>query len=444
MEQLICKMCGGNELQKDDGVYVCQHCGCNYTIDTNEIVKYTNNSNADINIKDQIEKIKNNWIDIPFCNGETDNKIYAQITRIGHLEKDYYSNIQMKDVFTDGPGDYGCGYEMEIYNISGEKIKYFTVLSIAYNAVKDEIGTHVARFTGPVAPGEYRVLGTDRIWKNLLVSSAKIDSMMIEFFDGKKIVYSLVDIEQEPDNLDIIRFTRTDKIPHCQKNTPNKIYIAIDGVYHTEIDIDSVQLKDKYVKGRGNRDYGVIIEVMYLAGKSIKSITIFLQPMNSVNDKIGECVVITTGGPIDNGMRVERYFEIFKKKKPPVSGVKIEGFIVNFMDGTSEFYKESDISAKELANNSDASGGCYVATAVYGSYDCPQVWTLRRYRDYTLAETWYGRAFINTYYAISPTLVKWFGHTEWFKKMWKGKLDRMVANLNAEGVEDTPYEDRNW
>ena len=91
-----------------------------------------------------------------------------------------------------------------------------------------------------------------------------------------------------------------------------------------------------------------------------------------------------------------------------------------------------------------ASGGCYVATAVYGSYDCSQVWTLRRFRDYTLAETWYGRAFIRTYYAISPTLVKWFGHTEWFKKMWKGKLDRMVANLNAEGVEDTPYEDRNW
>ena len=91
-----------------------------------------------------------------------------------------------------------------------------------------------------------------------------------------------------------------------------------------------------------------------------------------------------------------------------------------------------------------SNGGCYVATAVYGSYDCPQVWTLRRYRDYTLAETWYGRAFVRAYYAISPTLVKWFGHTEWFKKMWKGKLDRMVANLNAEGVEDTPYVDQEW
>lgn len=88
--------------------------------------------------------------------------------------------------------------------------------------------------------------------------------------------------------------------------------------------------------------------------------------------------------------------------------------------------------------------GCYIATAVYGSYDCPEVWTLRRFRDYTLAETWYGRAFIRTYYTISPTLVKWFGDTEWFKQMWKGKLDRMVQNLQNKGFENTPYKDKKW
>ncbi len=89
-------------------------------------------------------------------------------------------------------------------------------------------------------------------------------------------------------------------------------------------------------------------------------------------------------------------------------------------------------------------GGCYVATAVYGSYDCPQVWTLRRFRDNTLAETWYGRAFVHTYYAISPTLVKWFGKTEWFRNMWKPILDKMVEQLNKDGVKNTPYDDRNW
>lgn len=94
--------------------------------------------------------------------------------------------------------------------------------------------------------------------------------------------------------------------------------------------------------------------------------------------------------------------------------------------------------------NSPQKSGCYVATEVYGSYDCPQVWTLRRYRDNTLAKTWHGRAFIHTYYAVSPTLVKWFGNTEWFRMMWKPKLDKMVANLNAQGVEDTPYSDLDW
>ena len=89
-------------------------------------------------------------------------------------------------------------------------------------------------------------------------------------------------------------------------------------------------------------------------------------------------------------------------------------------------------------------GGCYIATAVYGSYDCPQVWTLRRYRDYNLAKTWYGRVFIHIYYITSPTLVNWFGQTKWFKKMWKRKIDRMVADLNAKGVKDTPYDDKNW
>ena len=95
-------------------------------------------------------------------------------------------------------------------------------------------------------------------------------------------------------------------------------------------------------------------------------------------------------------------------------------------------------------NQQQSTGGCYVATAVYGTYDCPQVWTLRRYRDYTLAQSWFGRAFIYTYYAISPTLVKWFGSKQWFRNMWKSKLDRIVGYLNSEGVSDKPYNDKNW
>lgn len=105
------------------------------------------------------------------------------------------------------------------------------------------------------------------------------------------------------------------------------------------------------------------------------------------------------------------------------------------------------VSPKSISNSSSGntkSGGCYIATCVYGSYDCPQVWTLRRFRDYTLAETWYGRAFINTYYAISPTIVKVFGDQKWFKSLWKHRLDKMISKLHNNGIEDTPYNDKEW
>lgn len=103
-----------------------------------------------------------------------------------------------------------------------------------------------------------------------------------------------------------------------------------------------------------------------------------------------------------------------------------------------EYY---DDGHREVQTHEDRSG-CYVATAVYGSYNCPEVWALRRFRDNILHETWYGRAFIQTYYAISPTLVKWFGETSWFKKLWRRPLDKLVTKLKCKGVEDTPYSDK--
>lgn len=121
---------------------------------------------------------------------------------------------------------------------------------------------------------------------------------------------------------------------------------------------------------------------------------------------------------------------------------------INLLDAknthSSEPSREYPSAPATNASKPSSGGGCYVATAVYGSYDCPEVWTLRRYRDNTLAKTWYGRAFIRTYYAISPTLVKWFGDTSWFKKLWKGNLDRMIKNLQAQGYDSTPYEDKKW
>ncbi len=111
-------------------------------------------------------------------------------------------------------------------------------------------------------------------------------------------------------------------------------------------------------------------------------------------------------------------------------------------DAHKAYLKEcEERRAQQAANGSSSSGGCYIATCVYGSYNCPQVWTLRRYRDTTLSSTWYGRLFIRIYYAISPSVVKYLGHIKWLRGIWKQWLDKKVATLNSMGVDNSPYSD---
>ena len=73
--------------------------------------------------------------------------------------------------------------------------------------------------------------------------------------------------------------------------------------------------------------------------------------------------------------------------------------------------------------------GCYIATCVYGSYDCPEVMILREYRDKTLSKSSFGKFFIKIYYSISPTLVKHFGNHRLFKKIWKTIIERIINRL---------------
>lgn len=52
------------------------------------------------------------------------------------------------------------------------------------------------------------------------------------------------------------------------------------------------------------------------------------------------------------------------------------------------------------------SGGCYIATMVYGDYDHPQVMVLRNFRDTYLAKRDWGKRFIRFYYKHSPGWVE--------------------------------------
>lgn len=93
-------------------------------------------------------------------------------------------------------------------------------------------------------------------------------------------------------------------------------------------------------------------------------------------------------------------------------------------------------------SSTETKGGCYVATYVYGSYDSPELWVLRRWRDEYLARTVAGRAFIFVYYLVSPKLIRHAGDNRAFVLLSGHAVHCLVDLLQRAGVSNERYEDR--
>ncbi|MBQ7010087.1 MAG: DUF2726 domain-containing protein [Clostridia bacterium] len=122
-----------------------------------------------------------------------------------------------------------------------------------------------------------------------------------------------------------------------------------------------------------------------------------------------------------------------KLKELPVKRVHHFGEAVTEQKAISDNHYDINIPNRKK--------GCYIATCVYGSYDCPEVWVLRRFRDNVLSNSWYGRLFIKIYYFLSPAVVKVFGNSKWFINACKALLDNWTNKLQNMGFENSPYYD---
>ena len=104
------------------------------------------------------------------------------------------------------------------------------------------------------------------------------------------------------------------------------------------------------------------------------------------------------------------------------------------MSDYDDGFSDGFITGQMMSSDGENGEGCYIATAVYGSYDCPEVWTLRRFRDRILRRTVPGRAFVKLYYAVSPSLVRRYGRVDWLRAAVRRPLDRLIARLRAGGM----------
>lgn len=71
-----------------------------------------------------------------------------------------------------------------------------------------------------------------------------------------------------------------------------------------------------------------------------------------------------------------------------------------------DIQSKTPISIEEVSGGSikSKSGGCFIATACFGSYDSPELLILRSFRDNKLIPSNIGQQFVSIYYAISPPI----------------------------------------
>lgn len=416
MKQLTCEMCGSTELMKQDGVFVCQTCGTKYSVEEAKKMMVEGTVEVAGTVKvDDSSKI-DNYYTMAENAYDAGNKQEAEsyCNKIIEIDPSNY-----KAWFLKGKA---AGWQSTLRNIRiEESVNCFT--KAIDNAPEDDV---------------------EDIKQESAAEISSLSTALMRLCCDNFAKYPSEDNKADIlNNLRMVKLYSLLLLTKCgvkpnefYKEVANMMNAAVCTAWKNEItdDYQHREHPSKYVweqfKTRCFACISIITEAINLSDDDKQS---DIQRYKNLVD-ITTALVNSCSYKYSNGGYVREWSLTDEAKQANINDIM----------KYHEKIKEIDPSYEIPQRPTPASGGCYVATAVYGSYDCPQVWTLRRFRDYTLAETWYGRAFIRTYYAISPALVKWFGKTGWFKKMWQGKLDRLVAKLQSEGVESTPYEDREW
>ena len=466
MKQLTCEMCGSTDLLKEDGVFVCQSCGCKYSV----------------------EEAKKMMVEV---EGTVEVKGTVEVTgsvKIDH-QKEYENLLLMAKQLLSG-GSWQSGYDacekaLALSPTSGDawfvKAQYLnnhgfksveeivSAFKYAFEYLGESERDKVYKVISDILEDEVKNTGVYKLkFAKWCLFITGLDALTVEekndLYKNKiavwyKNVY-LPHIASKHGSLDAYvawcvrcgsskneEWWRNRELCKYLNELNEKNGFAERHAVYEQMTINIANppmlATDNFFFGEthvGTFD-NISKQFRCIAFWDIKHIKVLDMPYEKrcmITPNNGSAIIFAT--TLAHPEDVEAFDSMIELLKKDV----IAKYNIPFNPNSNAANGAANNTPNNTANNTPKKGGCYVATCVYGSYDCPQVWTLRRYRDDTLGSTWYGRLFIRIYYAISPTLVKWFGKTNWFKKLWKGNLDRMVAKLQSKGVEDTPYEDKNW
>ena len=113
--------------------------------------------------------------------------------------------------------------------------------------------------------------------------------------------------------------------------------------------------------------------------------------------------------------------------KPYNPTTKIKKNNSNIYDNAS--YKKRTSNTK-IKQRNKANGGCFIATAAYGTPFAEEINILRFWRDTFLLKYYLGNLFVKFYYKTSPSIANFIRDKDWMKNIVKFFLNPFIKLLN--------------
>lgn len=411
MQALKCELCGSNDIAKQEGFFVCQHCGTKYSPD--ETKKITVESTIKINNLDSAQ----NYLVL------ARNALKAN----NYRDAEYYSNKVLEIQPKAGTAWFVKGVAVGHQNtISNIRIKE-SVLCFD-NTIKCFMEAHRLE----VIDDELKILIRDRMIEIML---SLLESALSRFESTPTIdlANAILTISRESSRL---YKTMSEQYGFSSGNLDStiakKVISSVNEAY------DTTMLYDYHEHGHkhpSKADFEQFKSRIHYAKALLDAVLPFcddkdLKVLNLKSKlKIVDCEYGIQSHIQQNGEWVVQYTLSDKRKQ-------------EVLNEYNELIKQ--IKKLDPSYEPPKAGGCYIATAIYGSYDCPEVWVLRRFRDRYLLKTIVGTLFVKVYYSISPSLVKKYGGSTWFNRFFSIPINYLVRMLRANGISGEPYRDSDY